>query len=125
QVSVLASASALTAVVAVQHLRPNPYRSRVAVPTAKGPTRRMRKMGGHWLSAPLAIAGITLVTSAASADPTDQAIDAARAGDFGTALGILVPEAGDGNAHAEFVLGILYEDGLGVAKDTGEAADLY
>jgi TPR repeat protein len=66
-----------------------------------------------------------LLAATARADVTDGAIDAARAGDFGTALAILVPTAQYGDAHAEFVLGLLYEGGLGVAKDTTKAADLY
>ena len=47
---------------------------------------------------------------------------AARAGDHATALREWRPLAESGNRDAQFNLGLLYENGLGVAKDGAQAA---
>jgi TPR repeat protein len=73
----------------------------------------------------LFVAASSLASLPAAADPANQAIDAARAGDFTAALSILGPEVDRGDAHAQFVLGLLYESGIGVVQDSNRAAELY
>jgi hypothetical protein len=81
-------------------------------------------MNRHVLAAALLLATAAFMPAAADADAASQAIDSARAGDYATALNLLQPEVARGDAHAEFVLVVLYASGLGVAKDTARAADL-
>jgi TPR repeat protein len=63
--------------------------------------------------------------SAARADTIDDGVDAAISGDYNTALVLLGAGATRGDARAEFFLGIMYEAGQGVRKDTSVAAILY
>jgi len=49
-------------------------------------------------------------------------VAAARAGDYATALRAWQPLAEGGHRDAQFNLGLLYENGLGVAKDGAQAA---
>ena len=52
-------------------------------------------------------------------------VAAARAGDYATALREWRPLAETGNRDAQFNLGLLYENGLGVARDDAEALAWY
>ena len=61
----------------------------------------------------------------AVADPIEDGVNAALAGDYGIALNLLDPAASRGDPRAEFFMGILYETGMGVTKDTGQAAKFY
>jgi len=63
--------------------------------------------------------------SPAIAADTDRAMKAMRAGDFKTALEELRPLAARGDAHAQFLLGMLYDSGRGVAPDPATAASWY
>jgi TPR repeat protein len=67
----------------------------------------------------------SLYAGMAFADPVEDGVDAALAGDYDTALKLLDPAVGRGDARAEFFLGILYETGMGVTKDATQAAKLY
>ena len=55
----------------------------------------------------------------------DAALEAAQKGDYATALSIWRPLAEQGNAAAQFNLGLMYEKGDGVEKDEQEAARWY
>lgn len=66
-----------------------------------------------------------LIASANAADPLDDALAASRRGDFATALSILRPLADQGNAAAQYDLGVSYNYGQGVKQDFAEAAKWY
>src|SRR5690349_7820129 len=61
----------------------------------------------------------------ALAGPFDDAISAYRAGDFPTALKLLIPLARQGDPSAENDLGVIYERGQGTPQDYGEAVKWY
>jgi TPR repeat protein len=56
---------------------------------------------------------------------TDKAKDAMQKGDFKTALNELRPLAAKNDPNAQFLLGMLYDSGKGVAQDQAVAAKLY
>jgi uncharacterized protein len=61
----------------------------------------------------------------AGAGDLEAGVTAARKGDYATALREWRPLAEAGNPHAQFNLGLLYENGLGVPADSAEAARWY
>lgn len=65
------------------------------------------------------------MASAAYADDLEDARRAYGAGEFTEASTLLRPLAREGNVEAQYLLGRLYEQGDGVAKDTAEAKRLY
>jgi TPR repeat protein len=75
----------------------------------------------------LAAALLFLAVSASSsiASPTDKAVDAMHKGDFKTALDELRPLAAKNDPNAQFLLGMLYDAGKGVAQDQSVAASWY
>jgi TPR repeat protein len=74
-----------------------------------------------------ALAGLLLALAAALPARADYeaGLAAARAGDYATALQEWRPLAEAGNRDAQFNLGLLYENGLGVAADGEQAARWY
>ncbi len=67
---------------------------------------------------------LSLAAPAALAD-YEAGLAAARAGDYATALREWRPLAEAGNRDAQFNLGLIYENGLGVPADGAEAARWY
>ena len=65
------------------------------------------------------------VSGVARADWLDDASAAHARGDYQTALNILKPRAEQGLAIAQNNLGIMYDEGLGVAQDYKTAAKYY
>jgi hypothetical protein len=61
----------------------------------------------------------------AYAAPMDEAAAALRRGDYATALKLIRPLAEQGNAVAQFNLGVSYDQGWGVPLDAGEALKWY
>lgn len=61
----------------------------------------------------------------AAAGPFEDGIAAYKAGDFATALRLWQPLADQGDPRAQNNLGVLYEDGSGVASDLTVAAEWY
>jgi TPR repeat protein len=61
----------------------------------------------------------------AHADGLGRATEAYARGDYGRAVHTLSPLARRGNAHAQALLGFLYENGFGVPQAYDVAADLY
>jgi uncharacterized protein len=57
--------------------------------------------------------------------PLNLGINAYQKGDYATALRLLRPLAERGNAEAQFYLGIMYTDGLGVQRDDAAAVSWY
>ena len=59
------------------------------------------------------------------AGPYEDAFTAYRAGNYQTALSLLLPLAEQGNARAEALLGSMYDEGKGVPQDDSEALKWY
>jgi TPR repeat protein len=70
-------------------------------------------------------AGLGLWAAPSVAGPFEDALVAAQAGEFATAVSLLRPLAEAGEPAAQYNLGILYENGGGVEQDYVEAAYLY
>lgn len=75
----------------------------------------------------LALAAVLVAAlgSAAAAGPYEDAVASFQRGDFATALMQLLPLADQGNTNAQYVLGMMYDDGLGVPPDSREAVRWY
>ena len=77
---------------------------------------------------PMLVAAALLVSAAGPAKAGDLLSDGAaayEAGDYGEAARIWRPLADDGDAMAQFNLGLLHETGRGVAEDAARAAAWY
>jgi TPR repeat protein len=72
-----------------------------------------------------AIAAITLVSAFAApvaAGTFEDAVDAHARGDYAKTLRLIRPLANDGDASAQFNLGLMYMTGQGVQQDSAAAA---
>lgn len=74
-----------------------------------------------WLA--LILVGWTVNSSVAG--PLEDGLAAASKGDFATALELWKPLAEQGNADAQYNLGLLYENGSGVSRNSNEAMRWY
>jgi TPR repeat protein len=72
-----------------------------------------------------AVLVVALGSAAAVAGPYEDAVASFQRGDFATALRQLLPLAAQGNTNAQYVLGMMYDDGLGVPPDSREAVRWY
>ncbi len=70
-------------------------------------------------------AGYTLGLTAPAWAGFDEGVAAYQRGDYATALREWRPLAEQGHAPAQFILGIMYEDGQGVPQDYAETLKLY
>lgn len=68
---------------------------------------------------------LLLVATHALAGPYEDGVAAYDRSEYSTALQLWLPLAQQGHPAAQFNIGILYEKGLGVASDLGEAARWY
>lgn len=68
---------------------------------------------------------IALAAAAPARAGFEAGVAAARAGDYSTALREWQPLAEGGHRDAQFNLGLLYENGFGVAADAAQAAQWY
>lgn len=68
---------------------------------------------------------LVLFSSAASAGPFEEGLAAYARGDYQSALRIWEPLAQQGDAAAQFNVGLLYSSGQGVPEDSGAAAHWY
>jgi hypothetical protein len=74
------------------------------------------------------LAAIIMILGAAStvtAGPFEDGVMAYSRGDYATAMQHFRPLAEQGNAIAQFNLGVMYQDGKGVPKDYAEAIKWY
>jgi len=74
------------------------------------------------------LAGVVLslmLTGAAAAGPYEDGLAAYGRGDYATALRLWRPLAEQGNAGAQFNLGVMYDEGQGVPQDYAEAVKWY
>lgn len=55
----------------------------------------------------------------------NKGVDAYERGDYATALREMTPLAGQGNAFSQYVLGVMYENGMGVPENDTEAFKWY
>src|SRR5689334_23832199 len=87
------------------------------------------KMSGYrsrgFLSAWTALFLLATMAVPARAGPLEDAKAAHERGDDDTAVRLIRPLADQGNAIAEFDLGMMYDAGLGVPLDHAEAAQWY
>jgi TPR repeat protein len=63
------------------------------------------------------LAVVALFVSAARAGPIEDAEAAIKGRDYATALRIIRPLAEQGDPNAQYTLGVLYQNGLGVPQD--------
>ena len=68
---------------------------------------------------------LLLVATHALAGPYEDGVAAYDRSEYSTALQLWLPLAQQGHPAAQFNIGILYEKGLGIASDLGEAARWY
>ncbi len=87
-------------------------------------TTSKAKLAGLALIAALC-AGFTLGLTAPAWAGFDEGVAAYNQGDYATALREFRPLAEQGDAHAQFNLGVMYENGLGVPQDYAEAVKWY
>jgi TPR repeat protein len=73
----------------------------------------------------IALMALIFSTSLAVAKPLEDGMDAYRRGDYATALTLLRPLAESGDPAAQSSLGYMYQSGLGVPEDLGQAANLF
>ncbi|MFO1079536.1 MAG: retroviral-like aspartic protease family protein [Reyranellaceae bacterium] len=72
----------------------------------------------------LLLVALALATPAV-ATPLDDGVAAARQGDYATALKLWQPLAEQGNASAQYNIGLMYDRGNGVAQDFRQAMEWY
>jgi len=68
---------------------------------------------------------VSSLTGPVSAGPLDDAYAAYQQSDYTSALRLFRPLAEQGNARAQTLLGLMYEDGQGVPKDFAQSAKWY
>jgi uncharacterized protein len=73
----------------------------------------------------LSFTAILLVACSSPGRPLKELSDALEREDYETALPRLLPVAGRGNAFAQYKVGVIYANGLGVEKNDGEAVKWY
>jgi TPR repeat protein len=73
----------------------------------------------------LLLVGVVGLAPQAQADQFDDGYAAFERNDYVTAIRLWQPLAEQGNIHAQFNLGLMYEKGQGVPPDDREAARLY
>src|SRR5512143_1584922 len=67
----------------------------------------------------------SLVACPILAGPVEDSTKAFRSGNYKAAYQIIKPQAENGDADAQFILGFLYDEGKGVPQDSTEAAKWY
>jgi hypothetical protein len=68
---------------------------------------------------------LVAIGGAATAGPLENAVSAHQRGDYATALSLWRPLAEQGDADAQFRLGVMYESGQGVLRNDAEAISWY
>jgi hypothetical protein len=100
----------------------------------QGPLRLALTLSGGADHAPLrgaisrnadGIAHLVAIARAAVAGPLEDAVAAAGRDDYATALRLFRPLADQGNALAQYALGVMYDNGQGVQQNYAEAAKWY
>ena len=72
-----------------------------------------------------AVISVVMLATSAFAQDLLKGLEAAQSGDNATALQELRPLAEQGNAYAQTILGLMYDNGQGVPQDSAEAVRLY
>ena len=81
-------------------------------------------MNWKWVST-IVVCSALCAVRVASAGQLEDGTAAHDRGDYATAVTLWRPLADRGDAHAQFLLGTMYENGKGVTRDYGEAMKLY
>ncbi len=68
-----------------------------------------------------ALIAFSLLCGAADAESFEDGLKAFEGGNYRTAMSLLRPLAAGGNARAQYNVGVMYEEGLGVPTDYTEA----
>lgn len=84
-----------------------------------------RAFGSRSISLPLAASTLLLLTVAACSDDGRAATEAFDNGEYEKAMDLWMPLADAGDAEAQFGVGFLYDEGLGVPSDGVEAIRWY
>src|SRR3977135_935973 len=94
------------------------------IPRSRLGLRRVRRFRGSAMLrlAWVVIAAFMVMTRAAGAAPSDDAFAAYQKGDYKTALALMRPLAEKGDVNAQYNLGAMYANSLGVSQDHKEAA---
>jgi TPR repeat protein len=77
------------------------------------------------LRAILLALALTLSAAPVAAGPIEDGVAAHERGDYETALRLIRPLAEQGDAKAQYNLGIMYDNGVGVPQDYVEAVKWY
>ena len=77
------------------------------------------------IAATLAVVGALLFGAGSACADFDDGVAALNSGDYATAFRELLPYAKQGNAGAQYTLGVMYENGDGVPRDDVEAVKWY
>ncbi len=85
----------------------------------------MRQYAMLLRAAPTALLVLLALAGAVAAGPLDDASAAFKNGDYTMALDLLRPLASHGTAEAQYELGFLYYNGMGVPQDYAEAVKWY
>ena len=86
----------------------------------------LRILDGRALKTAVAAVVVAVALSGlVSAAPIDDGVEAAKRGDYATAMRILRPLAIKGDPRAQYNLGVIYDEGLGVQPDYSAAFSWY
>ena len=86
----------------------------------------LRSLDGRALKTAVAAVVVAVALSGlVSAAPIDDGVEAAKRGDYATAMRILRPLAIKGDPRAQYNLGVIYDEGLGVQPDYSAAFSWY
>ncbi|MEC9345341.1 MAG: tetratricopeptide repeat protein [Pseudomonadota bacterium] len=82
-----------------------------------------RRTGGLFLKSTLLALLVALAGAGAHADVAADAFDAAQSGNYTRAMALWLPLAEDGDANAQYNVGVLFDEGLGTGVDHAAARD--
>jgi len=87
-----------------------------------GQDREERNMRGIQAGAKIVVHAVIVWLLAG---PVEDAVAAYQKGDYATALRLLRPLAAQGDAAAQYNLGLMYDEGRGVTRDDAQAVNWY
>ena len=85
--------------------------------------QRKLRYAGFAVAAMISVGSIAATGSAMASTAFEAGWEAYQQGDFGSALSNWTPLAEKGDARAQFNIGVMYDEGRGVAQDRNKAMD--